>query len=613
MYKLLSILLFAYSLAITTEDIYDNSYAIIIGISEYQNMQHLNYGSSDAEAIHNLLISEFGFPVENTILLLNEQATALNIKKSLSKIIKKAKSNDRILVYFSGHGMTEDLPGGGEMGYLIPFEGEFDELYLTSIPMTELKAISNRTEANHLLYLVDACYGGTATIRSKGDNVSDYMHNIINDKAHQIITAGGRGEQVIEKSEWGHSAFTRNLLKGLQTGIADMNYDGYITARELASFLKERVTIESEGYQTPQFGQFSSDMGEFIFIQNNVLINAIGEIIQEKNKKDELEKVENQEKQKSYDFIVDNLDSIMQSSNYDLILSDMSKEQLITLLALPTEEKKNFPNDVKEKKLFNQKDNFYDNSFAVIIGINEYTNSKPLKYAVNDAKAIKELLINTFGFQDENIKLLLDKEATYSSIRHELYTISRLAEINDRILIYFSGHGQTIKAVGSDMQIGYLIPVNGDIKEPTLTGIPMDDIFRISQSNSKHMLFLMDACYSGLMAEDSKGLNILENNDIEYIPSVANISARQIITAGSAEQEVWEGDELQHGVFTSNILKALGNWEADNYYEDGYITATELGEYLKKAVFDESGGRQTPQVERIKRSKRGEFIFARNP
>ena len=70
---------------------------------------------------------------------------------------------------------------------------------------------------------------------------------------------------------------------------------------------------------------------------------------------------------------------------------------------------------------------------------------------------------------------------------------------------------------------------------------------------------------------------------------------------------------MQHGVFTLNILNALNNWEADNYYEDGYITATELGEYLKIAVFDESGGRQTPQAERIKRSKLGEFIFSRNP
>ena len=141
----------------------------------------------------------------------------------------------------------------------------------------------------------------------------------------------------------------------------------------------------------------------------------------------------------------------------------------------------------------------------------------------------------------------------------------------------------------------------------------MDDIFRICQSESKHMLFLMDACYSGLMAAP-KGVKILEDNDVNYIYSVANKSARQIITAGTGEQEVWEGEEWEeHGIFTLNLLKALDNWEADNNYEDGYITATELGQYLKIAVSNATGDNQTPQVERIKYSKGGEFIFTRNP
>ena len=627
MYKILPILLFAYAFAITTEDIYDNSYALIIGISEYdalnpnQSYLNLNYGASDAEAIQNLLISQFNFPAKNTILLINEEATKHNIVQSFSDIIKKAKRNDRVLIYFAMQGMTMDMPDGGELGYLIPVDGEIDDLYMTSIAMSELKNIALMSKAKHILYLADACYGGIASFSSRGltKSTPKYIEKITKEKSRQIITAGRRGEQVIEKSEWGHSAFSLNLIRGLMDGRADLNDDGYITANELGMYIKEKVVIDSEFHQTPQSGRLTSDIGEFIFIKNyndeDNHFHTLEQMTADKKLdllKESLVKVK-EEKQKSYDFLIDNIDSVMQSSNYESMLSELSKEQLITLFSLSNKQKKNLSTNSKDKKLLNEKGGFYDNSFAVIIGINDYTNSKPLKYAVNDAIAIKKLLINKFGFQNENIKLLLDKEATYYSIRHELYSVSKLAETNDRILIYFSGHGQTVTAVESDMQIGYLIPVNGDINEPTLTGIPMDDIFRICQSESKHMLFLMDACYSGLMADNSKGVNILENNDVEYIHSLANVSARQIITAGSAEQAVGEYDDLQHGVFTSNILNALNNWEADNYYEDGYITATELGEYLKIAVFDESGGRQTPQAERIKRSKLGEFIFSRNP
>ena len=617
MYKLLPILLFAYGLALTTEDIYDNSYALIIGISKYdglnpnQSYLNLNYAASDAEAIQNLLISQFDFPAKNTILLKNEEATKQNILQSFSDIIKKAKSKDRVLIYFAMQGMTEDLPNGGELGYLIPIDGELDDLYMTSLGMTELKNIALMSEAKHMLYLVDACYGGIASFGSRGlqfPSTPGYIKKITQRSSRQIITAGRRGEQVIEKSEWGHSAFTKNLIHGLMEGRADANADGFITATELGMYIKEKVKMDSENQQTPQLGRLTSAIGEFIFIQND---NDEDNYIQTL---EQLEQVRIQEKQKTYDLLINNLDSVFQSSIFESMLSELSKAQLITLYSLSNKQKKIFLLNSEELSVKSKEEvNFYDNSYAVIIGINEYTKSKTLKYAVNDAKAIKELLVDKFGFKNKNVKLLLDSEATYNSIRIALSNISRQAKENDRVLIYFSGHGQTVTAIESGMLIGYLIPVDGDIKEPTLTGIPMDDIFRICQSKSKHMLFLMDACYSGLMADNSKGVNNLEENDDEYIPFVANLSARQIITAGSAEQEVWESDELQHGVFTLNILNALNNWEADNYYEDGYITATELGEYLKIAVFNESGGRQTPQAERIKRSKRGEFIFSRNP
>ena len=73
---------------------------------------------------------------------------------------------------------------------------------------------------------------------------------------------------MIEKSEWGHSALTKNLLSGLAKGFADLNGDGYITANELGEYAKERVTIDSEGAHTPMHGRIGSDQGEFIFIRS---------------------------------------------------------------------------------------------------------------------------------------------------------------------------------------------------------------------------------------------------------------------------------------------------------------------------------------------------------
>ncbi len=268
MYKLLPILLFAYGMTMSMTDIYDNSWALVIGIDKYENVKKLNYAVKDAKAIKSLLANNFNFNRNNITLLLNEKATYSNIRKEFSRITKSANENDRVLIYFAGHGQTMDLPGGGEKGYLIPYEGVMEDLYLTALPMDELKNIAIMSKAKHILYLLDACYGGIAAVGTRGleqQHTANYISKITKNLARQVITAGGRGEKVIEKPEWGHSAFTKNIKSALSYGNGDYNGDNVITANELGLYLSEKVTIDSENLQTPQFGRMTSDEGEFVF------------------------------------------------------------------------------------------------------------------------------------------------------------------------------------------------------------------------------------------------------------------------------------------------------------------------------------------------------------
>ena len=271
MYKLLPILLFAYGLAISTDKIYDNSYALIIGIDKYENVKHLNYAVADAESIQDILVNTFNFPEGNITLLKNEEANKQAILKAFSDLAKTAEDNDRVLIYFAGHGKTLELTEGGERGYLLPVDGN-EDLYLSSIGMDELEKLSEMSRAKHMLYLVDACYGGLAAISSRGSRGLDvtstpnYIEKITRNRGVQIITAGGKDEEVQEKAKWGASAFTLNLKRGLKDRNADMNSDGYITANELGMFLSEKVTIDSDNQQTPQYGRMTSQEGEFVFV-----------------------------------------------------------------------------------------------------------------------------------------------------------------------------------------------------------------------------------------------------------------------------------------------------------------------------------------------------------
>jgi hypothetical protein len=291
MKKLISIIIVGCALAVTTDDIYDNSYALIIGIDKYENVSNLDYAVDDAKSIKSLLIEQFKFSPDNITLLINEKATYTKIKKSLSYVTRKASENDRILIFFAGHGETIDLPESGEMGFLIPVDGEKDDLYATSLEMDDLRKVSSLSQAKHILYLVDACYGGLAATNTRGLEASTpgFIDKITRDKSRQIITAGGRGEKVIEKAEWGHSAFTLNILRGLKDWMADINTDGIITAEELGLFLKNRVTKDSENLQTPQVRRFTSHEGEFVFFgkdvklsdNNNDMVNVDKKVIRD--------------------------------------------------------------------------------------------------------------------------------------------------------------------------------------------------------------------------------------------------------------------------------------------------------------------------------------------
>jgi hypothetical protein len=165
------------------------------------------------------------------------------------------------------------------------------------------------SKAKHMLYLVDACYGGIATVGSRGSRGLDvtstpnYIEKITRNRAVQIITAGGKNEEVQEKAKWGASAFTLNLKRGLKDGNADLDADGYITANELGLFLQQKVTIDSDYQQTPQYARMTSQEGEFVFVYAE---NAA--VIQSKSADDKLDylisEMEELKSQKSSDDIV---------------------------------------------------------------------------------------------------------------------------------------------------------------------------------------------------------------------------------------------------------------------------------------------------------------------
>lgn len=246
--------------------IYANSWAVVVGVNEFQRskVSRLNYAVNDATSLAKAL-QGLGFPPANIIQLLNRQATRSEIERILSSVLRRrAGPQDRMVVFFATHGVTLPLPGGGEEGYLLPYDADPDDLPLTAFSMSQIKLIGQRLPAKHTLVAVDACYGGYSLVRAQAPSVLDkrYLDLISQSRALQVITAGKKDQPVIE--DRGHGVFTRKLLEGL-AGHADTNQDGLITLSELAAWLHPRVAQASDYKQDMQWGNLDGE-GQVVFV-----------------------------------------------------------------------------------------------------------------------------------------------------------------------------------------------------------------------------------------------------------------------------------------------------------------------------------------------------------
>jgi len=223
------------------------------------------HARNDAEAIADALSQRFSFPKMNVRLLLDDQATRETILREFLKYTTPGATtpDDRVLVFFAGHGHTV---GGrrGEIGFLVPADGRSNDLS-TLIRWDELTRNADLIPAKHVLFLMDACYGGLALTRTTIPPGSmRFLKDMLQRYSRQVLTAGKADEAVSDTggTRVGHSIFTSHLLDGLEGAAAPGG--NIITGHGLMAYVYEKVSSDTQSHQTPHFGFIDGD-GDFIF------------------------------------------------------------------------------------------------------------------------------------------------------------------------------------------------------------------------------------------------------------------------------------------------------------------------------------------------------------
>jgi tetratricopeptide (TPR) repeat protein len=234
-------------------------YALIVGISNYKNLppkSQLDFPERDADAVYSVLISNEGgnFHAENVHRLTGAKATLANLKQELEVWLPSvAKPDDRVVIYFAGHGFVKD-----GRAYLAPYDLNPDNIPATGYPMDTLGNVAgSRIHAKWKVLLTDSCHSGAITPDADAQQYNKSLSDL--SRSMFSLSASRDRERSFESASWGggHGIFTYYVVKGLE-GEADENRDGIVTADELADYVRSNVREATKGQQNP-----TSDRGSF--------------------------------------------------------------------------------------------------------------------------------------------------------------------------------------------------------------------------------------------------------------------------------------------------------------------------------------------------------------
>ena len=250
-----------------------------------------------------------------------------------------------------------------------------------------------------------------------------------------------------------------------------------------------------------------------------------------------------------------------------------------------------------------QPQRLYAGSYALLIGVSDYTNGWPdLPQVEDDLKAVQAVL-QEHGFQVEVKRNPRDYAELDQIFRAFIYDEKKGQAAENRLFIYFAGHGATL-TLAKDRDMGYIVPANAPLPRKDRAGflataMNMETIAAYARTGiaAKHALFVFDSCFAGSVFDATRA-------PPEAITYKARDPVRQFITSGSKDEPV-----PATSFFRPRLVAALrGEGDFDG---DGYVTGAELGYVLNQQVIVDSRNVYHPQYGKIldPNLNKGDFVF----
>lgn len=221
---------------------------------------------------------------------------------------------------------------------------------------------------------------------------------------------------------------------------------------------------------------------------------------------------------------------------------------------------------------------------ALVIGVSDYIDEDiaDLRYAHRDAQVFADYLLaaNGAALPKENLKLLLNEEATLAAIDIGLDWLLHETKKGDKAIIYFSGHGDVEKQ--TPWQRGFLLA--HDTPYPNLRNNAtrvedLDEIVKtLSVSKEAKVIVILDACRAGKLANTGPSLTA------EQLEKQVENEVR--ILSCKPDQKSIEGENWGQGrgLFSFFLVNGLSGLADSGSFPDQIITLDELTGFVKNGM-----------------------------
>ena len=229
-----------------------------------------------------------------------------------------------------------------------------------------------------------------------------------------------------------------------------------------------------------------------------------------------------------------------------------------------------------------------DNTFAVIIGNENYQRVAKVEYAANDANTFAAYCRSTLGIPQKNVRTYHD--ATYGTMLAALKDIQAIAKAykgNLDVIFYYAGHG----VPSETSQSAFLLPVDADGSQTEVCLSTKRLYQTLNDLHARKVVVLMDACFSGAQRGDgmlasARGVALKVKDDVPTGNMV-------VFTAANGDQTAYPYREKGHGLFTYYLLKKLQDTKGNTTL--GALTDYVSDEVARQSVVENKHS-QTPTV-----------------